>query len=99
MGVTLKFYLVFIVIISANYSSAQECGKQQSAHQLIYGGNVVTEGEWPWIASLFLRATNEFFCSANLISHQHLLTGEYFKSKFVNNPILMANKSFLLLMT
>lgn len=74
MGNILTFW---IVIVSIQIATAQGiCGKQQSAHQLVFGGSAVTEGEWPWVVSLFEKRGDQFFCSANLISHQHLLTGK-----------------------
>lgn len=68
---------IFCVLIAVfeNILCQEVCGKQKSAHQLIYGGSVVARGEWPWVVSLFEKHNNEFLCSANLISHQHLLTG------------------------
>ncbi|XP_070510027.1 uncharacterized protein [Chironomus tepperi] len=74
----LKILAFWIAIVCLNSATAQEtCGKQQSAHQLIYGGSAVAKGEWPWIVSLFTKRNNQFFCSGNLISHQHVLTAAH----------------------
>lgn len=55
--------------------SQETCGKQKSGLGLIYGGSAVNKGEWPWVATLFLKDSNQIFCAGNLISNQHLLTG------------------------
>ena len=74
MGRSLTFWLAIVCI---KYAAAQDtCGRQQSAHQLIYGGSAVTQGEWPWVVSLVEKKNNQFFCGGNLISHQHVLTGK-----------------------
>ncbi|CAH1715072.1 unnamed protein product [Chironomus riparius] len=78
MGFLARILTFWILIVCLKSTATQEsCGRQQSAHQLIYGGSAVTEGEWPWVVSLFLKRNDQFFCSGNLISHQHVLTAAH----------------------
>lgn len=71
----MKIEILIITIIAAVH--CEECGKQKSAHALVYGGTTTKPGEWPWLIPLMNRKTDEFFCGSNLISHQHVLTGNY----------------------
>jgi secreted trypsin-like serine protease len=68
---------LIVLFCIASSSVCEECGKQKSAHQLVYGGTATSPAQWPWLVPLLYKANNEFFCTANLISHQHILTGKY----------------------
>ncbi|KAG5677124.1 hypothetical protein PVAND_006906 [Polypedilum vanderplanki] len=61
---------IFICEIFAN----DNCGVSKIPQGLIYGGTSVKIQEWPWLVPLFYIKNDEYFCSSNLISRQHLLT-------------------------
>lgn len=54
----------------------EECGQQKSIRPLISGGKAVNVGDYPWVIPLIRKFGDKFFCGSNLISHQHVLTGE-----------------------
>lgn len=61
-----------IVIVASN----EECGVQKSGNPLVFGGTAVSAGDFPWVVPLFRKYNDKFFCGSNLISRQHVLTGE-----------------------
>lgn len=73
--------LIFIIILFLNISNfyAFECGKRKiiGAGIRIIGADNPYYGQWPWVATLFLKELEKFFCGATLISEKHLLTGKF----------------------
>lgn len=74
----MKLILISIIayLIILDPTCGQECGKAKSPDGLIYGGKFIKPGQYPWIVPLFYKHSDGFFCNSNLISAQHLLTGE-----------------------
>lgn len=66
--------IAYLIFLDPTYG--QECGRTKAPDGLIYGGKYIKAGQFPWIAPLFYKHNNGFFCNSNLISAQHLLTGE-----------------------
>lgn len=64
-----------LTILVSPLSADEICGVPKSVHGLVYGGTIASQGELPWLAPLFYRKNDGFFCNSNLISHQHVLTG------------------------
>lgn len=78
----MKLNCMLILVFSTflDRTNAQECGTQKGVYPLVYGGTYVNSGQWPWIVPLFYKHNDAFFCNSNLISAQHLITGEKIKS-------------------
>ncbi|KAG5677123.1 hypothetical protein PVAND_006905 [Polypedilum vanderplanki] len=76
MNYSYKTFILFLLVKKLT-SGLNECGISKLGYGLIYGGRTVLPGEWPWLVPLFFHQNNEFFCSSNLISHQHLLTAAH----------------------
>lgn len=70
------YRLILAYFIFHNPINASSCGLQKGVYPLIYGGKYVNTGQWPWIVPLFYTHNDGFFCNSNLISSQHLITGE-----------------------
>lgn len=62
-------------LIDVRFSS--ECGQISDAQPLVVNGQATSEGEFPWLVALMYRKgfNYEFRCTANLISDQHIITG------------------------
>lgn len=71
----MKFPLIFVALI-AMAASQEECGQRKSVNPLVFGGTAVSAGDFPWVVPLIRKFNNKFFCGSNLISRQHILTGE-----------------------
>lgn len=69
--------IFLICVLGAFVAIAADCGRSNEVVGLIYNGEKSTSGDWPWIAALFYRPANSFFCSGSLVSEKHLLSGEY----------------------
>ena len=70
---------VIISLIFAKFLtviSCQGCGKASSGASLSVGGDYSAVAQWPWLAPLFIKVNDKFFCSSNIISDRFLLTGE-----------------------
>lgn len=70
----LTFFLILINFVA--FSTSYECGKVRIGLGFIGGGVESRKGEWPWLAPLFKRSGDIFFCSSSIISRKHLLGGE-----------------------
>lgn len=70
------FLLTLIIVIAAVVAGEEECGQRKSVNPLVFGGTAVSSGDFPWVVPLIRKFNNKFFCGSNLISRQHVLTGE-----------------------
>lgn len=82
----MKFHLI-LFIFCIKLLNAQECGVVKVAVPFIAGGDYAERGQWPWLAPLFLKEKDKFFCGSTIISKRHLLSGEYENRNFVNCKI------------
>lgn len=78
---TLKFLINFLFFSSV---FCTECGRSTTGDGLSIGGEYSEIGQWPWLAPLFLKEGDKFFCSANIISDRFLLTGEFLTNLTTN---------------
>lgn len=68
--------VTLISVVISLVASEEECGQRKSVNPLVFGGTAVQQGDFPWVVPLIRKYDNKFFCGSNLISRQHLLTGE-----------------------
>lgn len=73
---TFNVKFVVISILISIVTSQEECGKRKSVNPLVFGGTAVSTGDFPWVVPLIRKFGDKFFCGSNLISRQHVLTGE-----------------------
>lgn len=59
-----------------NLSSSQNCGRVKVGTPLTVGGEYAIKGQFPWLAPLFVKDGDKFFCGSTIISKQHLLSGK-----------------------
>lgn len=62
--------LAFPAVIS------QQCGQKRGFVGTVFGGKTTKKGDWPWMVAFTRRPEDVFFCSGNLISKKHVLSGE-----------------------
>ena len=79
-------FVCFSVIIACYFlfskgAKAQECGNVKYTSGLIYGGEYIQRGQYPWLCAIHDTVSDEFFCGSTLISKKHVLTGEFFLGK------------------
>jgi Trypsin len=56
--------------------NATECGKRSLVVGTVLGGDEARKNSWPWLAALFNRRYDNFFCAGSLISRKHVLSGK-----------------------
>ena len=57
-----------------------ECGKSDGTLPLVFSGQSIKYGEYPWLVAIFVTniiATFKFVCAGNLVSQRHVITGKY----------------------
>ena len=72
----MKLFHLIISITLIKSLDSQECGRVKVGTSFSVGSEYATRGQWPWLAPLFYRKDDEFFCGSTLISKRHLLSGE-----------------------
>jgi hypothetical protein len=71
---SLKIYL-WVILHFVVAILAQECGRTEGISNSI-GSEYSKQGEWPWLAPLFRKQNDKFFCSSSIISERFLLSGK-----------------------
>ncbi|KAL1129976.1 hypothetical protein AAG570_012920 [Ranatra chinensis] len=73
----------------SNNSEGKYCGKASEALS-INVGKIFGQGEWPWLAAIFLRNDFglQFHCSGSLISMKHIATAAHCTQDQDSGPIL-----------
>ena len=66
------------------------CG-QSNQTQLIEGGKLASEKEWPWVASLRRTENDQHFCGAVAIDEYVFLTAAHCLVKYVISLIASGN--------
>lgn len=67
--------LVLISFVNFNFVFLEECGRSAESG-LSIGGEYSAQGQWPWLAPLFMKDGNKFFCGSSIISDRFLLSGK-----------------------
>jgi len=67
---------LLIAIISVRFINSQNCGRVKVGTSFTIGSEYATKGQFPWLAPLFYKKDDEFFCGSTIISERHLLSGE-----------------------
>lgn len=78
-----RIFLMFISIhsfITLGKLDTETCGKKYEGAGLVYGGEPVEAHSWPWLIALWNVLENKLFCGGNLVSEQHVITGEILDS-------------------
>lgn len=55
-----------------------ECGQRRRFSGLIFGGEKMSRGEFPWMVAFHHIEFDQFFCAGTLISKKHVLTGDVY---------------------
>jgi hypothetical protein len=76
-------FLIFLSHLSLIF--AEECGVRARGISFSIGSVYSKEGQWPWLAPLFRKKDDNFFCSSSIISENYLLSGKDF-SKIIFIP-------------
>lgn len=53
-----------------------DCGKVNYAEGNVIGGTTTKRGQWPFLVIMYNLESGKFFCAGNLITHQHVLSGD-----------------------
>lgn len=62
-----------------NVIDPNECGQQEFSSGRVVGGIESGNGEWPWLAAIFLHGPKrtEFWCGGSLIGSKYILTAAH----------------------
>jgi secreted trypsin-like serine protease len=73
----LKVFLLFVLTVQVYFVNANDpCGQRGGVGGLIYGGEEVKRGDWPWTVAFVHKTKNTFFCGGNLVSSKHVLSSK-----------------------
>lgn len=68
----------FAEVGSADFKKLfNNCSAIPLAKGYIVGGKQAEPGQWPFLAAILFKPTNQFFCGGNLITDKHVLTAAH----------------------
>ncbi|CAH1735925.1 unnamed protein product [Chironomus riparius] len=78
----MKLLILMTNAILISLSNSQNCGRVKVGTSFAVGGEYTTKGQFPWLAPLFFKKNDKFFCGSTIISKQYLLSASHcFKNK------------------
>lgn len=75
-----SFFVIFFAFRVQSYIHNDGCGRKSGGVGLVFGGDQVRKGDWPWLVAFVYWPGEQFFCGGNLISRKHVLSGKVVNS-------------------
>lgn len=76
MRIKIVSLILAFAVLGLPEVKSHQCGQKRGFVGTVFGGKATKKGDWPWMVAFTRRPEDIFFCSGNLISKKHVLSGE-----------------------